>query len=143
MIRAVLEGICYHLRWLLECEEKKVKTSDTIRFVGGGALSPVTCQMLADITGRTIETVDNAQEVGAIGTALVVAAGLRGEDVLALSRRLVKPNHVYIPDPGNKKIYERNYKVFKNLYKSNASNFKNINAGDPCLSSDQLDYERR
>ncbi|MBR1865481.1 MAG: hypothetical protein IJ801_03145, partial [Lachnospiraceae bacterium] len=29
MIRAVLEGICYHLRWLLECEMRKVKTSDT------------------------------------------------------------------------------------------------------------------
>ena len=24
MLRAVLEGICYHLRWLLECEEDKV-----------------------------------------------------------------------------------------------------------------------
>ena len=130
MIRAVLEGICYHLRWLLECEEKKVKTSDTIRFVGGGALSSVTCQMLADITGRTIETVDNAQEVGAIGTALVVAAGVKGEDVLELSRRLVKANHVYVPDPANKGVYERNYKVFKKLYKTNASNFKDINGGN-------------
>ena len=128
MICAVLEGICYHLRWLLECSEKKVKTSDTIRFVGGGTLSPVTCQILADITGRTIETVNNAQEVGAIGTALVVAAGIKGEDVLALSRRLVKANHVYLPDPGNKDIYERNYRVFKNLYKSNALNFKNLNS---------------
>ena len=127
MIRAVLEGICYHLRWLLECEEKKVKTSDTIRFVGGGALSSVTCQMLADITGRQIETVSNPQEVGAIGTALVVAAGIRGEDVLELARRLVKVNHIYVPDSGKKEIYERNYKVFKNLYKSNARNFKNIN----------------
>ena len=128
MIRAVLEGICYHLRWLLECSEKKVKTSDTIRFVGGGALSPVTCQMLADITGRTIETVNNTQEVGAIGTALVVAAGVKSVDVLELSRQLVKANHVYTPDPENKEVYERNYRVFKNLYKSNAVNFKNMNA---------------
>lgn len=90
MIRAVLEGICYHLRWHLECIVKKVKTSDPIRFVGGGALSPVTCQMLADITGRTIETVDHSQEVGAIGTALVVAAGIKGVDVLEFSRQLVK-----------------------------------------------------
>ena len=127
MIRAVLEGICYHLRWLLECEEKKVKTSDTIRFVGGGALSPVTCQILADITGRNIETIDNTQQVGAIGTALAVAAGIQGEDVLSLSRRLVKANHKYIPNPGNRDIYERNYRVFKKLYRSNASNFKNIN----------------
>ena len=92
MFRAVLEGICYHLRWMLECEARKVKTSDPIRFVGGGALSPVTCQMLADITGRTIETIDNTQSVGAIGAALTVAAGVTGVDVLELSHRLVKAN---------------------------------------------------
>ncbi len=128
LIRAVLEGICYHLRWLLESVEKKVRTSDTIRFVGGGALSPVICQMLSDITGRTIETVNNAQEAGAIGAALVVAAGIKGEDVLELARRLVKANHTYVPNPNNKEVYERNYKVFKNLYKSNALNFKELNA---------------
>lgn len=124
MIRAVLEGICYHLRWLLECVEKKVKTSDIIRFVGGGALSPLTAQMLADITGRTVETVNNTQEVGAIGAALVVAAGIKGEDVLELSRRLVKANRAYVPNPENKEAYERNFRVFKNLYKSNAANYK-------------------
>ena len=129
MIRAVLEGICYHLRWLLECEMRKVKTSDTIRFVGGGALSPVTCQMLADITGRTIETVGNSQEVGAVGTALVVAAGIKGEDVLTLAKRLVKVNRVYHPDASNKAVYEKNYRVFKRLYRSNARNFSMINGG--------------
>ena len=128
MIRAVLEGICYHLRWLLESEEAKVKTSDPIRFVGGGALSQVTCQMLADITGRTIETVNNTQEVGAVGTALVVAAGINGTDVLELSRRLIKVNHSYFPNPQNKDVYEHNYKVFKKLYKSNAANFREINS---------------
>ena len=127
MIRAVLEGICYHLRWLLESETRKVKTSESIRFVGGGALSPVTCQMLSDITGRRIETVNNTQEVGAIGTALVVAAGIRGVDVLDLSRQLVKVSKAYTPDQGNRAVYERNYSVFKKLYKANASNFKKLN----------------
>ena len=127
MIRAVLEGICYHLRWLLECEARKVKTSDIIRFVGGGALSPVTCQMLADITGRTIETVKNTQEVGALGAALVVAAGIKNEDVLELSRKLVKADHVYVPNPANKDVYEKNYRAFRKLYKANASFFKDLN----------------
>ena len=127
MIRAVLEGICYHLRWLLECETRKVKTSDNIRFVGGGALSGVTCQILADIIGRPVETVDHSQEVGAIGCALVVAAGLKGVDVLKLSRELVKVKRVYLPNPENKAVYERNYKVFRKLYKSNAANFKDLN----------------
>ena len=128
MIRSVLEGICYHLRWLLECEEKKVKTSDPIRFVGGGSLSSVTCQMLADITGRTIETVDNAQQVGAIGAALAVAAGLKGVDVAALSQRLIKAKHAYAPNLENRAVYERNYRVFKGLYKANARSFKQLNA---------------
>ncbi len=127
MIRAVIEGVCFHLRWLLECEMKKVKTSDTIRFVGGGALSSVACQLLSDITGRRVETVYNTQEVGAVGTALVVAAGIKGEDVLDLSRRLVKVKHVYKPNSAFKEIYDRNYKVFKRLYRSNAENFKLLN----------------
>jgi xylulokinase len=83
--------------------------------------------MLADITGRTIETVKNTQEVGAIGTALVVAAGIKGDDVLQMSPRLVKAEHVYRPDPENRAVYERNYCVFKSLYKSNARNFKALN----------------
>lgn len=127
MLRAVLEGICYHLRWLLESQARKVKTSDTVRFVGGGALSPVTCQMLADITGRRIETVSNTQEAGAVGTALVVAAGLKGVDVLELSKQMVKVEHVYDPIPENRAVYERNYRVFRKLYKSNASNFRALN----------------
>ncbi len=127
MIRAVLEGICYHLRWLLECEARKTKTSDPIRFVGGGSLSPVTCQMLADITGRRIETVDNAQQVGAVGAALSVVAGIRGIDVAELSQRMIRANHIYVPDPACREAYERNYRVFRRLYGANARNFRDIN----------------
>jgi hypothetical protein len=56
-----------------------------------------------DIPGRKIETVEHTQQVDATGTALVVAAGLKGDDVLELSRRLVKVDHVYVPDPGTEK----------------------------------------
>ena len=96
-----------------------------------GTSSLKTCLFNIDteITGRTIETVDNSQEAGAIGTALVVAAGIRGVDVLELAHQLVKANHVYTPDPENREVYERNYRVFKKLYKSNASNFREINNG--------------
>lgn len=128
LLRATLEGICYHYRWLLECSMKKTKTSDTIRFVGGGSLSPVLCQILADVTGRTIETVDNSREVGAMGTAIMVAAGVKGVDMLDLSNQLVKVKQTYIPNSENKEVYDKNYKVFKQLYKTNKSNFHKINS---------------
>lgn len=127
MIRAVLEGICYHMRWMLEGQDKKVKTSNTIRFVGGGALSPVVCQMMADITGRTIETVNNTQEVGAIGAAILVAAGIKGEDVFELSKQYVKVKQSYEPNPANREVYQRQYNVFNKLYKNNKKSFHQVN----------------
>ena len=128
LIRAVLEGICFHLRWLLESVEVKVKTSEVIRFVGGLAMSHETCQMLADITGRKVETVDDPLEACAAGAALVVAAGLKNVDILELSQKNVKADRTYIPNPDNKKIYHRNYQVFKRLYKSNKKNFRDLNS---------------
>lgn len=126
MIRAVQEGICYHLRWMLECQDKKIKTSDTIRFVGGGALSDFTCQMLADITGRVIETVKDPQDVGAVGAAMLVAVGCGAMKDLDEAADMIEVCKTFTPDPGNKAIYDRNYRVFRELYKANKKNFRNI-----------------
>lgn len=127
MMRAVLEGICYHLRWMLECEQKKVKTSDTIRFVGGGALSKVTCQMLADITGATIETVEDSQDVGAAGAAMVAGIGLSIIPSLEEAGNYINVSAIYKPDLNNKAVYEKNYQVFKQLHDSNKKLFKILN----------------
>lgn len=127
MIRAVQEGICYHLRWMLECQDKKIKTSQNIRFVGGGALSDFTCQMLADITGRNVETVENPQDAGAVGAAMLVAVGCGVMKSIEEASKLVRPYRTFVPDYESKKIYDRNYNVFKELYRTNKRNFRNIN----------------
>ena len=142
MIRAVLEGIGYHIRWLLECVEKKVRTSESIRFVGGGSISPVICQILADIIGRKIETVENGREAGAVGTAIVAASGLSGEDAGKLSKRLVKVNGVYLPSSDKREVYDRNYGVFKKLYKSNAAHFKALNSKKRNITKAKREKER-
>ena len=129
MLRAVTEGVCYHLRWMLECEDKKIKTSKKIRFVGGGALSAVTCQILADITGRTIETVDNPQNVGAAGAALTAAVGMGIVKSLDGIKALIPASAVYRPHSRDSKVYDRNYEVFKNLHRSNKKNFEKLNDG--------------
>ena len=127
LMRAVLEGICFHLRWMLEKEDKKVKTSDVIRFVGGGALSPVTCQILADITGRTIETVTDAQDVGAVGAALIAGVGLKSIESLSLARDFIPVKATYRPNPENAAIYEKNYDVFIKIYEANKKLFHEVN----------------
>lgn len=127
MIRAVLEGVCYHLRWFIDVEEKKVKTSDCIRFVGGGALSELTCQILADMTGKTIETVANPQNVGAVGAAVVVAVGLGLIDKISDAKKLIPRIKSYYPNSENKAVYDKMFEVYKNLYKSNKENFVALN----------------
>ncbi len=127
LIRAVLEGVCYHLRWFIETEEKKVKASEVIRFVGGGALSDLTCQILADCTGRTIETIDNPQNAGAMGAAVVAAVGLGLCPDIASSKKLIPVRAVFTPDRKVKAVYDKYFEVYKNLYKSNKENFAALN----------------
>ena len=111
---------------MLECEDKKIKTSKTIRFVGGGALSPVTCQILADITGRTIETVPSPQNVGAVGAAAVVAVGLGLVSDLECTKQFIPVAATYKPDMKKHAKYKPYYKTFRKLYAANKSLFKAV-----------------
>lgn len=128
IIRSVLEGICFHLRWLLETQEKKVKTSEIIRFVGGGALSDVTCQILADCLGRTVETVDSPQNVGAVGAAVVVSVGLGIIESMSEAKKLVPASKTFRPNFANKSKYDKNFEAYKLLYKSNKRCFEILNS---------------
>ncbi|MEG1963332.1 MAG: FGGY-family carbohydrate kinase [Clostridia bacterium] len=127
LIKAVLEGICFHQRWMLEAEEAKVKVSEKIRFVGGGALNPTTCQMLADIIGREIETIDEPQNVGAVGAAAIIGVGLNIIPGLEHIKQFIPVTAVYKPNKKNKAVYDKNFAVFKRLYKSNKKNFHMLN----------------
>jgi xylulokinase len=127
MIHSVLEGICYHLKWQLEAVEKKVKTKPVIRLVGGGALAPLTCQLLSDMLGREIETVDNPQDVGAVGAAITAAVGLNSIESIAASKKFIAPNRKYTPNSSNTRIYNKFFPVFKSLYKNNIKAFHTLN----------------
>ncbi|HOL79739.1 MAG TPA: FGGY-family carbohydrate kinase, partial [Clostridiales bacterium] len=128
LIRAVVEGVCMHLRWFLETQEKKVKTSEVIRFVGGGALSDVTCQILADCTGRKIETIENPQNAGAVGAAVLIAVGLGLINSISDARSLIPATKSFTPDSTVKSVYDKHFEVFKRLYADNKKNFADLNS---------------
>lgn len=127
LIRAVIEGVCFHLRWMLETQDKKVKTSSTVRFVGGGALSDVTSQILADCTGRTVEVVKSPQNVGSVGAAVLVAVSAGLVSSVEEAKRLIPAEKTFKPNVRNKAVYDKNFEVFKKLYKANKDNFAMLN----------------
>lgn len=126
LIRALLEGVYYHIRWMLECHEKKLKIKDTIRFVGGGAISPISCQLLANITGKKIETVYKPQNVGAVGAAAIVGVGLKLIPSLKAVKQYIPASRTFTPDMKKHEEFNPYYLVFKNLHDSNKKNFQEL-----------------
>jgi xylulokinase len=127
LIHAVLEGVCYHLRWQLEAAERKVKASSAVRLVGGGALAPLTCQILADVLGREVETVKHPQNSGAVGAALVAAVGLGLIPDLTAAEQMVPLKDRYRPNPEHTAVYDRYFPIFKALYYNNREAFSRLN----------------
>ena len=130
LIRAVVEGVCFHMRWMLETQQQKVakyKKTNSVRFCGGGALGAATCQILADILQRDVEVVDSPQNIGAVGAAACIAVGTGMISSMTEVKKLIPAKTVYHPNKANKDVYDRNFKVFKNLYKFNKENFAILN----------------
>jgi len=128
MIRAVLEGVCFHIRWMLEAQSRKVALPGTIRFVGGGALAQATCQILADITGRTVETVAEPQNSGAVGAAIVAAVGLGALTSVEAAGGMIPALARYTPNASFREVYDRGFGAFKLLYRNNRKLFALLNA---------------
>ena len=124
MIHSVIEGVAFHLRWQKESMEKKVSISDTVRFAGGGALAPLTCQIMADVLGRRIETVEDPQDAGAAGAAALMAAGLGLIKDIREAGTLIHAVQTYEPIRENTAVYDELFPVFKDLYKNNRAAFR-------------------
>lgn len=130
LIRSVVEGICFHMRWMLERQEQKIskyQTTKSVRFCGGGALGETTCQILADILQKDVVVVESPQNIGAVGAAACIAVGMgiipKMEDV----KKLISIKKTYHPNLAHKNVYDKNFRVFQNLYKSNKENFAILN----------------
>lgn len=127
MIRSVLEGVAFHIRWMLEAMEKKIPIQQRLRFAGGGAKSDVWCQIIADITGRTIESIENEINAGTVGATIVCAVGLGIMDNFTEAKKLVGLRTSYKPRAQYHDMYNRNFKVFTQLYEKNKELFKLLN----------------
>lgn len=73
MTRAVLEGIAFGLRDGLELI-RTVHPVDHLRLTGGASGSPVWRQLIADVTGCTVATI-NVSDGSAFGACLLAATG--------------------------------------------------------------------
>lgn len=116
LVRAVLEGVAYGLRDGLDLMlEAGVPAPEEIRASGGGTASRLWLQILADVLGTEIATVNTA-EGAAYGAAILAAVGAgwqaRVEDVCA---SWVKTTPAATPGP-DATAYAEGHRAYRDLY---------------------------
>ena len=117
LVRAVLEGVAFGLRDSFELmKQAGQKEIAQVRISGGGARSPLWRQILADVLGAELVTV-NTTEGAAYGAALLagVGAGL-WPDVDAACQATVRLTGSTAPQAGGVADYEKIYPRYRMLY---------------------------
>ncbi len=127
LVRAVLEGVAFNARWLLDAVEKFVRRPiPSLRILGGGAQSDLWCQIHADVLGRRIEKVADPMYASLRGAGLYAAMclGKMGlEDVPAA----VAVTRTFEPDPAAQLVYEPMYAEFKRFYGALHGSYSRLN----------------
>jgi len=116
LTRAVLEGVAFSLRDSIEIFKELGASVETIRLGGGGARSPIWCQIQSDVYGQPVETLV-ADEGAAYGACLLAGVGTGvWETVDEGCAKTVKTSKMYEPDPRNVEILNKTFEEYRRLY---------------------------
>jgi xylulokinase len=114
LLHAALEGVAFGIRAALEALPSASEVA-VLRLAGGGSVHPIWRQMLADVLGRELVTVDTL-DASARGAALLggVAGGIWAD---AAATESVAPGMqvVATPNPGHASVYNEVYGRYQRL----------------------------
>ncbi len=127
MVRSVFEGVAYNARWMLDAVEKFVgRQLGAIRFIGGGAVSDVWCQIHADVLKRPVHRVADPLLANVKGAAIfagLVLGDVRHEDVAELARI----DATVEPRPEHFAVYDELYREYPGLYHRQRKMYARLN----------------
>ena len=128
LLRAVYEGVAYNLRWIIEIVEQTFGFPlPTLRVIGGGARGRPWMQIIADVTGRSVETVAQPQEAGAVGAALTAAIGLGLYPDFEALKDIVRVEREFEPQECNAEVYDVLYGAYRRIYDSLRDLYRDVN----------------
>ncbi len=127
MVRSVFEGVAFNARWMLDAVEKFVKRPlGAIRFIGGGAVSDVWCQIHADVLKRPVHRVADPLLANVKGAAIfagLVLGEVRHEEVAGLARI----DATFEPQPEHFAVYDELYREYPGLYHRQRKMYARLN----------------
>jgi len=124
LARAVMEGVSYSLK---DCHGVMEEMGVPLRGVtacGGGGASPLWRQMLADLFGAHVRTVQSA-DAPALGAAMLAAVGVGAfPSVPEACDQLIRPDKNTAPDASRGKDYAKFYAIYRSLYNDLRQSFE-------------------
>lgn len=115
-VRAVLEGIVFSFKDILNIYEENGKEFKELVSIGGGAKSPLWLQIQADIFNKDIIRLESEQGPG-MGAAMIAAVGLGWfENFSDCANQFIKIKTVYHPIAANVDRYSEYYQVYHQVY---------------------------
>lgn len=116
LIRAVLEGVTFGMRDVLEIFNSMNVPVSQVRASGGGARSGFWRQLQADIYNRPL-VLTNAAEGPAYGAALIAGIGAGAwKDAGEACKRSIRVTERVLPNRKSAVKYDRHYAVYHKLY---------------------------
>jgi xylulokinase len=126
MARAVMEGVAFHLRWIITAMERLGLKINRIHAIGGGSTSPVWTQMISDVIERPLDIVEHPLEAGAMGAALTVAVGLGIYPDMEAVDEIIRVRQTVEPSARDQKRYAALYQEYRGLYDALAPVFRRL-----------------
>jgi len=127
MVRAILEGGAFNLRWLLPAVESFVEQRfDELLFSGGGAMSEAWSQIMADVLDRPVGQLDEPRHVNNRATAFLAFVEL-GVLSLAEIGSLCRVRRHFEPRPAFRDRYDRMFTQFLAAFEQNRPIFDALN----------------
>lgn len=127
LIRSIYEGVGFNTKWVLKYLERFIGARcDPIRFIGGGAMSRLWCQVMADVLDREIHQVVEPRACNARGAALLASIGLGHLQVEDIPSR-VGVAESFTPNPEHREILDRQFAAYLQIYAKNAPIHRSLN----------------
>ncbi len=117
-VRAIIEAVSLMIHHNLQTMRGKGIEVNVIHLLGGASKSNFWCQVLADVTGLPVITLENT-ETSVTGACLLAGTGSGiFKDLEIACAASVRKSSTFHPDIENHKLYKLIYKKYVHLYKS-------------------------
>lgn len=115
LARAILEGVCFALRQVVEGIEAIAGPAEEVRIVGGGARGGLWPEIMASVLARPLRPVATP-DASAHGAAMLAMSGLTGAGMDVLAREWVPRLDAIDPVPAAVARYDEMRGIFDSLY---------------------------